>query len=285
MKKKILLLLGLALILTGCGEDPAVQPTAQTERVIETTPPYTGETKTVWLHEAISRTDETGTSRTEYVYREDGTLSDVVMYDTEGQEQQRYVVTCDEYGNPTRWVMTVEIEDATVESAVEYVFDGLGRTVGTYAYTDGVLITSTENDFEGDLQTATTVKAVTQDIEQKTTYTYDNEGLLIRQDLYVDGTLTAYAVCTSDEQGRTTVSQGYDLEGNPTTAVTYTYEENKETRVSTDETGQVVRTQVMEYDEHGNLIKNTVEDSRGTATQTHTYRSVEVPTNVPRAAV
>lgn len=284
MKKKILALLALALVLTGCG-DPETENTTDPALSVETTPPYSGEMKTVWVHESISRTDENGTSRTEYLYREDGTLSDVVMYGTDDKEQQRYKVTCDDHGNPVRWVMTVETEDAVMESSVEYTFDGLGRTVGTYAYTDGVLITSTENRWEGDLQTDTTIKAVTQDIEQKTAYTYDEEGLLICQDLYVDGELAAYAVCTNDEQGRVVLSQGYDLEGNPTTTVTYTYEENKETRVSTDETGKVLRTQVMEYDDHGNLIKNAVEDERGTATQTHTWRAVQVPVSVPRAAV
>lgn len=290
MKKKILALLGLALILTGCAaneDEQSLAPstTENTTPTAATAPIYSGRLKTVWVHETISRTDENGTSRTEYVYREDGTLSDVVMYGTDDKEQQRYAVTCDDYGNPIRWVMTVETEETTTESAVEYIFDDQGHTAGTYVYTDGVLITSTENQWEGELQTATTMKAVTQDIEQKTTYTYDEAGRLVRQDLYVDGELAAYALCTHDEQGRVSVSQGYDLEGKPTTAVTYTYEENKETRVSTDETGKVVRTQVMEYDQYGNIIKNAVKDERGTATQTHTWKAVEVPESWPRATV
>lgn len=280
MKKRILALLGAVMMLTGCGSEETVTPTETTPAQVSTTDPvYSGEMKTVWVHDEVIRTDASGSYRTDYVYREDNTLSDVVMYDADGKEQQRYQVTCDRYGNPVQWTMGTEDGNTTVD----YTFDDRGNMTKTEVYGDSSLLSTTENIWSGDLRVSTTVKA--QGIEQRTEYTFDEKGLAIRQDLYVDGILTAYAICTNDDQGRILVSQGYDLKGNKDTAVTYTYADNLETRVTTDKDGEVLRTQTIEYDEHGNMIKTTVVDTRGTAEEVHSWIAVEVPVESPRAGM
>ena len=183
MKKLFSLLLCSALVFSGCGAEPeTTEGTTQADT-----------TKTVYVHSSLTRTDSAGTYRTEYVYRENNTLSDVVIRDDTDTEIQHYRVNCDENGNPVDWIAT---EDE-IQSSIRYQFDDQGHTMGTYAYTGGELITSTEYTFSGDLRVSTTVKAVAQGFEQRIEYTYDENNRLIRQDQYVDGQLSAYAICGS----------------------------------------------------------------------------------------
>ena len=67
--KKLLYLLPLALLLAGCGGEPEDVPTEPTEP----------ETKTVYVHSAITRTQSGVTSRTEYIYNEEDLLTDVIV--------------------------------------------------------------------------------------------------------------------------------------------------------------------------------------------------------------
>lgn len=273
MKRKLFsLLAAAAVLLTGCGGGDPDAP--------ETTTAST-KTKTVYVHSSITRVDANSTSRSEYTYRDNNTLSAVAVYDGDDKELQRYRVNCDENGNPVDWI--TETEEGT--DRVSYTYDDLGNTLGTYIYSDDQLMTSTEYTWSGKLRISTTVKA--QGFEQRTEYTYNEKGHLIRQDLYVDGELTAYAICTSDEQGRMILSQGYDLEGNPDSTVTCTYEGNTEIRITADAAGITQRTQTIEYDDHGNMIKNTLTDADGKValTEEHTWKAVEVPENSPRAYV
>ena len=273
MKKLLPLLLTLAMMFSGCGQEPVeTEPTSNQP-----------ETKTVYVHTSITRTDSSATYRTEYLYNDQDLLTDVVITNEEGEETQRYQVTCDENGNPMEWKTALE----GVESSIAYRFDEHGHTLGTYAYSGDTLVTSTEYTWSGDLRISNTVKAATQGFEQRIEYTYDEHNRLIRQDQYVDGTLSAYAICTCDDQGRLLISQGYDLEGNPSSTITCTYEDNTETRVTTLSTGSVLQTQVLTYDEAGNLLSNTLKDGEGKllSTETHTWKPVEVPADSPRASI
>lgn len=275
MKKLMFLFLVATLILTGCGGDS--EPTAAS-----TTTATEPKTRTVYVHSSITRTDASATYRTEYLYRDNDTLCDVVICNEAGTEVQHYRVNCDENGNPLDWIAT---EDGA-NSKISYRFDQWGHTVGTYVYTGGDLVTSTEYTFSGDLRVSTTVKTAAQNYDQRTEYTYDDKNQLIRQDLYISGELTSYSICTCDEQGRLLTSQGYDLDNQPTGTITCTYEEHTETRVTTDATGTVLQTQVMTYDAHGNLLTSTITDGDGNlrSKEEHTWKPIEVPVDSPRAS-
>lgn len=276
MKKLMVLLLAM-LLLTGCG--------AESEDTETTAQPTQPKLKTVWVHSSITRTDSTATAayRTEYVYRDNDTLSEVVIYNDTDDEVQHYRVNCDENGNPTDWIAT----GADENSSIRYSFDQQGRPLGTYAYTNGVLMTSTEYTWSGDLRVSVTVKVSSQSYEQRTEYTYDDKNRLIRQDQYEDGQLSTYAICTCDEQGRLLKSQSYDLQGNAAATITCSYEGTTETRVTANADGTVLQTQVLTYDEYHNLLKNTLIDGTGTLLfmEEHTWKAVEVPVDSPRASV
>lgn len=275
MKKLISLLLAAALLLSGCGAD--AEPTEPS------TEPTEAKTKTVYVHSSITRTDSLATNHTEYVYRDNGTLSDVIVTDEAGEEVQRYRVNCDENGNPLDWIATTD--GAT--SSIRYSFDQQGHTLGTYVYNNNEPVTSTESTWSGDLRISSTVKAHAQNYEQRIEYTYDENNRLIRQDIYVDGQLTSYSICTCDEEGRLLTSQSYDLEGNENGTITCTYEGTTETRVTTDGSGTVMQTQVRTYDEHGNLQSNTITDGKGKLNikEEHVWKPIEVPIDSPRASI
>lgn len=273
MKKGFCLLLMLVLLLCGCGEASVPE-----ESTTETT---AAKTKTVYVHSSLTRSDGNSINRTEYVYRDNGTLSEVVVWDGDGTEVQRYRVNCDENGNPVDWITP----DSS--SSIRYRFDDQGHTLGTYIYSGTDLVTSTEYTFSGDLRVSATVTTSAQNLEQRIEYTYDENNRLIRQDQYVGGELSAYGICTCDEQGRPLTMQSYDLENNPTSTVTYTYDGNTEKRVITLDSGIIIQTQVLTYDEHHNLLTNTFTDGEGTTTSSeeHTWMAVEVPADSPRCSI
>lgn len=277
MKKAVLLLLALCMVLAGCGGGEPDQIQAP-----ETTPAAPG-VKTVYVHESITRTDTAGVHRTQYVYNEKNILSGVVIYDGQDQEVQRYQVVCDEYGNPQEWTTSME----GMTSSIAYRFDNQGHTLGTYAYSGDTLVTSTEYTWSGDLRISNTVKAVAQNFEQRIEYTYDENQRLIRQDQYSNGELSAYAICTCDDQGRLISSKAYDLEGNHTSTIASTYDGSTETRVTTQANGVVVQTQTMTYDDAGNLLTSVFTDGEGNtlSSETHTWIAIEVPEDSPRASI
>lgn len=272
--KKLMILLLAALLLTGCagGEDAA-----------PTTEPTEPAVKTVYVHGSITRTQGGTTSRTEYIYNEEDLLTDVIVSDGNGQELQRYLVTCDENGNPVRWDTSV----GGAASSVTYTYDAQGHTLGTYAYTGEELMTSTEYTWSGDLRVSVTVKVAAQSFEQRTEYTYDDKGHLQRLDLYAGGELSSYSLYTTDGQGRPITGESFDPEGNATATVTYIYDGTTETRTVTDANGFLTQTQVMTYDGQGNLLSNTVSDNTGNviSSEVHTWKAIEVPAELPRAGV
>lgn len=268
--KKLLILLPVLLLLAGCGKEAP----APTEPAV----------KTVFVHSSITRTNGEAVSRTDYIYNEEDLLTDVIVSDGEGQELQRYLVTCDEFGNPVQWDTSV----SGMASSVAYTYDDRGRTLGTYAYTEDTLVTSTENTFSGELPIRVTIKSPAQNFEQRTEYTYDEKGSLTRQDQYVGGVLTGYGLYTVSEDGKPLRCDNYSPEGTLISVITYAYDGTMETRTITDATGELVtQIQTMTYDEHGNLLSSSICDGNDLAlsSEEHTWRAIEVPVDVPRAGV
>lgn len=266
--KKVLFGLLAVLMLAGCTPEPQELPTE----------PEAPTTKTVYVHSSITRTQGESTSRTEYVYDDQSCLTDVVIYDGENQPLQQYLVTCDETGNPIRW------HSESVGSAVTYAYDAKGHTLGTYTYTGETLMSSTEYTWSGDLRLSLTVKTPAQ--EQRTEYTYDDNGTMTRQDVYMDGQLTGYGLFTCGEDGKPVLCESFDPEGNVISTVEYQYEGTQETRVTKAE-GLVTQTQIMSYDAHGNLLSNRLLDANGSQifSETHVWQAIEVPLEAPRASV
>ena len=266
MKK--LWIAALALLLAGCS---AQQPPVETE---PTAPPE----KTVFVHSSITRTVGETSSRTEYLYDEQELLTDVVIYDGAEQEIQRYLVTCDENGNPVRW-------DTAGDAAISYTYDDKGRTLGTYTYNADTLVSSTEYNWSGELRVSVTVKTPAR--EQRTEYSYDDKGSLTRQDLYLDGQPGGWGLYTAGEDGKTALCESFDPEGNLFNRVSYLYEGSQETRTTTDADGTVTQTQILTYDESGNLLTNQVYDASGslTSSETHVWKEIRVPAEQPRAVI
>ena len=171
--KRLLCLLTTALLLTGCTGNTPEEP-------VETEPL----TKTVFVHQSINRTQGGTTGHTDYIYNEENLLTDVIVSDGEGAELQRYLVTCDENGNPSEW--------SSAGSTVNHSYDAQGRPLRTETYSGDTLLTSTEYTWSGELRISVTVKTPTQ--EQRTEYTYDDKGGLTRQDVYSGGVLTGYGL-------------------------------------------------------------------------------------------
>lgn len=264
--KRLLCLMSVALLLTGCGgnpEDPAqTQPSA----------------KTVYVHKSITRTQGQTVGRTDYIYNDENLLTDVIVSDAEGSELQRYLVACDENGNPTEW-------STSTGSTVTYTYDAQGRTLRTETYTGDTLMTSTEYTWSGERRVSVTVK--TPALEQRTEYTYDDKGNLARQDLYVGGALSSYGLFTLNEEGKPAQCNAFDPAGKPTGTVTYEYDGATETRTTADSHGTVTQTQILTYDDHGNLLQSDLVDYGGAvvSSEVHEWIAIEVPADCPRAGI
>lgn len=265
--KRLLCLLAAALLLTGCtGKNPA-EP-EETEPTV----------KTVYVHSSISYSSGGVNSRTDYIYNEEDLLTDVIVSDGAGAQLQRYLVTCDENGNPTEWT-------SAADTTVSYTYDAQGRTLRTETYTGETLMTSTEYTWSGDLRISTTVKTSSQD--QRIEYTYDGNDALIRQDAYEGGQLSRYMLLTNGEDGKPLNASLYDVEGNLLSTTTYAYEVGKETATTADAEGKVSVINIKTYDTHGNLLSDEFLDSAGVtlSAELHEWKAVEVPVDVPRASV
>lgn len=265
--KRLLCLLLLAVLLTGCGKDVPEVP-AETEP----------QTKTVYVHKTMTRIQNDTTSRTDYIYNDENRLTDVVVSDGEGKELHRYLVTCDENGNPIEWA-------AASGDVVTYTYDSQGRTLRTETYTGETFMTSTEYIWSGDLRVSVIVKTGLQ--EQRTEYAYDDKGGLTRQDLYVNGELSSYGLYTLNEAGEPAQCSTFDQEGNPVGIVTYKYEGNTEKRITEDHQGKVLQTQILTYDDQGNLLQSDLVDSGGALvfSEVHEWLPIEVPADALRAGI
>lgn len=265
--KRLLCLLAAALLLTGCDEQAPEEP-AETEPMV----------KTVWLHKSITRTQGNITTRTDYIYDDESLMTDVIVSNGEGKEVKRYLVDCDENGNPVEWT-------SAGGTTVLYTYDTQGRTLRTETYTDDTLLTSTEYNWSGSLRVSITVKTPTQ--EQRTEYTYDDKGRMTRQDLYAGGVLSSYGLYTLNDEGKPAVCETFSPEGNPVAKVTYEYNGTVEKRITADAQGTVLQTQILTYDDHGNLLQSDLLDAGGpvASSEVHEWMAIEVPYDAPRASI
>lgn len=264
--KRLFSALCAVLLLTGCAAKAPKEP-------VETPP----ETKTVYIHKSITRSQGNTIGRTDYIYDEENLLTDVIISDASGEELERYLVSCDENGNPVEWT-------SATGTSILYTYDDQGRTLRTETYNDDTLLTSTEYTWSGALRVSVTVKTLAQ--EQRTEYTYDDKGCLIRQDLYTGGVLTSYGLFTLNEEGKAAICNTFDPQNNPIAEVTYEYDGTTEKRTTTDLQGKVLQTQLQTYDEHGNLLENKLTDVGGMElTEIHEWIGIEVPVSAPRAGV
>lgn len=265
--KRLLCLLLPVLLLAGCGKNVTEEP-------VVTQP----QTKTVYVHKSLTRTQGGTTGRTDYVYSEENLLTDVVISDAEEKELQRYLVTCDENGNPVEWA-------SAAGNTVTYTYDTQGRTLRTETYTGQTLMTSTEYTWSGNLRVSVTVK--TASLEQRTEYAYDDKGGLTRQDLYVNGVLNGYGLYTLNEEGKPMQCSTFDQENNLTGTVAYEYDGVTEKRITADAQGTVLQTQILTYDDHGNLLKSDLIDNGGAliSSEVHEWIPIEVLADCPRASI
>jgi YD repeat-containing protein len=265
--KRLLCLLAAVLLLTGCTGKSPEQPT-------ETEPA----TKTVFVHSSMTYSSGGVTSRTDYLYNEAELLTEVVVSDGQGAELQRYLVTCDENGNPIEWT-------SAAGSTVNYTYDAQGRTLRTETYTGETLMTSTEYTWSGSLRISTTVKTTGGD--QRVEYTYDRNDALIRQDAYEGGQLSRYVLYTPGDNGKPLTAAMYDPEGNLLSTSAYAYEDGKETVTTVNGQGEDGMINTKTYDPHGNLLSDEYRDSAGNllSSEVHEWMPIEVPADCPRAGI
>jgi YD repeat-containing protein len=201
------------------------------------------------LDEAGNMISETDTSDEEgasegynytYTYDEDGWLTKVVM----DEETWTYELEKDDQGR----VVLEKSEDFTRE----YTYNEQGFVSETL--TTSIMFTVDENGdrVEGSEQTMT-LKV-----------TYDENGFpLTRSRTYQDGKAeTEYAYEYGDDGlpvSYTTTTKNYDADGNEI------------------EGSGSTTTGALEYDEHGNIVKNVVENDFATSTYEYTYVEVKNP--------
>lgn len=306
MRKRIIFLLLLSLLLSGCNGDPEPAPTtapvtepSQTQPS-ETEPPVTEPSETEPSETEPSKTEPTETeptepptklvsvissitssfgsalTRSERVFDEEGRVTQVITY-SHGQETQRFAVECDENGNYIRWI--------SGRSVTEYTYDREGRVTGTYAYLDDVLQMSSQYVWEDGLLTATIQHSPVQNLEQRLERIYDAQGRLIREDHSVNGSMVSYTVYTYAADGSVAITT-YAADGSVTQTARQITVGNEVTISSYLPDGTYAGKQVKTYDSQGNLLTDTdyAADGSVSSQQRYTWRTVEVPLDCPRAS-
>lgn len=304
MKKIIVSVLMLSLLLSGCAKDPEPAPTTvpavtepssiPTEPTLtepsqtdptptepsQTEPPQTEPTepptKLVNVISSVTSTFGSVLTRSERVFDQEGRVVEVITY-SNGQENQRYSVECDENGNYVRWTCGL--------SVTEYTYDREGRVTGTYAYLGGVLQLSSQYVWEDGLLTATIQKSPAQDLEQRLDRRYDAQGRVIREDHSVNGSLSSYTVYTYAADGSAAIT-AYAADGSVTQTAQQTTVGAEVITAFFQSDGTPANRQVKVYNSQGNLMTDTEYAPDGTVVsqQRYSWRTVEVPQDCPRAS-
>lgn len=289
MRKRILCLLILSLLLTGCGNDPNPAPTtvptavtgpsetAPSTEPAETEPlPTEPPTKLVSVISSVTSSFGAAQTRAERVFDQEGRVTQVITY-SNGQETLRYDVECDEHGNYIRWIAG--------ESETEYTYDREGRVTGTYVYLGEKLVMSSRYVWEDGLLTATIQNNPAQNLEQRLDCRYDAQGRLIREEHSVNGSLISYTAYAYSDDGSAAITT-YGSDGSVTQTALQTTAGNEVTVSSTLPDGTFAGRQVKTYDQQGNLLTDTdyAEDGTVISQQCYAWRMVEVPLDCPRAS-
>lgn len=272
MKRLFCFLAALTLTaLWGCDTTP--DPTVPTEPK---------NTKTVFVHTSITQNSATMDARTEYIYDENDLLKEVIQYS--GTTQTRlYQVKNDENGNFTQWFCTV---GSTVLS-IDYEYDNEGHSTSTAYYQNGELMTSLRYTYEDGLRTAMISTMPAQNSESRTEYIYNSQGAMVRQDQFVNGSLSRFGICSTDALLRVVRIAFYTPNGTPDATAIYTYKDLTQTCVLTNGVNTVLSKTVTTYDEFGNILQVQAFDGENNllSTETHNWKAIEVPLDCPRASV
>lgn len=272
MKKLTAFFFALVLLLSLCA---CTTTPSTTEAPAPTEPPY----KTVYVHSSITQEFGSTVSRTEYVFDDQNTVSEVVVY-TNDSETKRHTVENDENGNYIRWT-----SDGSV---IEYRYDEHGHNLGSSMYIDGNLVSATEYIWENGLRTSITTKMASQQtMTQKVLMTYNAAGQVLRQDTYTADTLSSYSIYAYNQDGKTESITTYQPDGTVLSSSSNTWNGNTQTITTVDATGNVSQTAVRTYDENGNLLTHIVYNANGDliSKETHTWKAIEVDHDCPRASM
>ena len=271
MKKRILIILLLAALLTGCAKNADNTPalTAATE-------PTRPDTRTIYICTSQTLSSGGSVTRTDYILDAQNQVRQVVVYTNEN-ETMRYEVECDANGNYIRWV------NGDISST--YTYDQQGRPLLKSFYHGDTLTGSVEQVWEGNLQTALIARNGNQ--EQRTAYYYNESGQKIREELYQNSVLVSYAHLTLNEDGQPASQNVYLADGTLSATISYTYDGTTVTATSRDSDGNVQKNTEDTYDAHGNLTATTVFDAEGNVLtrKTNTWTPIQVPVSVPRASI
>lgn len=294
--KRFLSILICVLLFAGCGrQDAPVQTTAPAQTVpVTTVPPETEgpegvleekQTETVWLlTRMVTRSgDRLEDWRREYVYDADGKLAEEFEYTAGNTLTARRMYEYDADGRMT--VQTVEHISHEDPTKVEMTL------VTHYTYGDDGLLHTTEVFENGELSTRVTyaydemgreTESVTtpggvEEIRYITRSTYSEDGRLAEKaDIYEDELMyrTEY---TYDEAGLLTGTQDYDINGNPTSSMTVSWEGSTKTVTYYDMTGAVYLTDVTAYNESGEpTLSESVYADGEVVTTEYTYEPREI---------
>lgn len=271
----LLTALVLCLSLSACHRTP--EPTTPSSSAVAEKPTV----KTIYVHTSVTQNSPSMDARTEFLYDENDHLKEVIQYSGTSQTL-RYQVQCDDNGNFTVWTSNTD----NLELIIRYAYDEQGRSLGTAHYQNGELMTATTYTWDGDLRTGVHVKMPGQNREQSTVYTYNSQGLLVRQDVYADGNLVRYGIHTADEWQRTTSISFYLPNGTPESTSTVVYEGFTQTHTLAQPDGTVTQKAVITYDDQGNLLSTVIYDGSDTliSSETHTWKAIQVPIDCPRAS-
>lgn len=274
----------LCLSLAACSNGETPETTVSTTTApttIATTAPADPTVKTVYVHTSITSASDTMDARTEYIYDENNCLTEIIQYSGTSQTQ-RYAVVCDENGNFIEWNTTV----GALELSIRYAYDDQGKQLGSSQYHNGELMSQTLYTWANGVHTEILAVMPAQNRETRTQYTYNSQGIRVREDHLVNNVLQRYGIYTADEEGRVASISFYQADGSIHSTVSYSYDGLTETQTTTNPYGQIQQKVITTYDEHGNLLEKQTYDQENNliSTVTHTWMAITVPVDSPRAS-
>ena len=275
--KTIALISTLALSMTACSAVPA---TTVTEEVVITTvetalPEVTTE-ETVMPEIERERTvyGEDG-SRTEYFYREDGSLESGKKYDENGNlaltievsddGKTSYNTFCNADGKVSRISLTTTGEEIRVIEQTVFAEDGSYDFFEYYDNeiekkkssfdTTGRLIAEEEYNEDGRTIKISSIGSG-DELCLEYEFEYNEDGTATGTEYNKDGSRNVYLFSASSKQQ---MVYHYDANGTLTDSIRFDYDENGNIAVTStyDENGALSFYRINKYDANGNIIKQT----------------------------
>ncbi len=273
MKKLLSLIMGLCLLLCGCGQNQDSTDLSGTEA-------GSSEPETVTIYVLVSQQDQyifgenTQTVNYKYTLDENGRAVSCVYTDESGKVMVNLTMEYDDNGLLCKQTAVSENE----ESVLTTTYDEQGRIIGTETTIDGearVRITYTYGDTDQPLTMETVAYAT--DYSNRYEYTYEGERK-VKEVHYINGELSSTILYEYDDQGRTSKAVKQQPDGNVEYESTFTYSADGLTCTVKNP----AQTQIEVRDGNGNLISKTVEGQGFKQIHTYEYKAVEVPADDPR---